>query len=213
MTPCRPTPDPYYKSIVPHKDIVLKKNLPPSKDQVQQIVKCFLHEVGKGSFGVVNKNLKPDYDSVFKVGKNSSESLKEFTREAEAYVKIAQKGGSNHLTHIINFFTYDHCPILHISSSVVSFNLRDYFKNSCCSQLIAPNLLSHTLEGLNYLHNSRITHGDIQPGNILAYMKGPEPDPLKYHHLHIGCLVQSSMGSLQLTPVNPPWHKQWVPCP
>lgn len=176
MISSQPNPDPYYQSVTPHKDIVLEKNSSPSKEQVQQIVKCFLHEVGKGSFGVVYKILDGKFNSVFKVGKNSDESLQEFLREAEAYKKIAKNRVSKHLTHGISFFAWDKCPILQISSSVVCLNLREYFNENSCSQLHARTLLSHTLEGLKCLHDvCRIIHGDINPGNILAYMNGPKP--------------------------------------
>ena len=106
---------------------LLEKNLPPTRLQIEKLIKCPLKELGRGSFGKVYWKKNQKKTSVIKVGSNSPKSLAKFKKENAAYDEIEYQGNCQYINRRIQFFTIDLCPFLELSSNSSACDLDEYF--------------------------------------------------------------------------------------
>ncbi|RZC34016.1 membrane-associated tyrosine- and threonine-specific cdc2-inhibitory kinase, partial [Asbolus verrucosus] len=148
------------------KPVALSRLYNPDKEQsyFEQIFAKNTTTIGEGSFGVVFKVKSREDDKLYAVKQlKSSHNLHYGYAEVENYEKIGEH------TNCVKFImAWEELKIIHIQMEYCQLSLAQY---SALAQSIVESqlweILYDMLKALDYLHNKKLIHLDVKPGNIM----------------------------------------------
>ena len=136
-----------------------------------------IHQVGKGSYGIVNKVSKKSNNKIYAMkllltsqAKNRYDILSVIDE-----LKILSFHKSNYLLRCHDIF-YQHGKV-HLVTDFAKFSDLNHFiakhrnKNTNISEKIIWTIFIKCCYGLAYLHSHNIIHRDLKPANILLHEK------------------------------------------
>lgn len=158
--------------------------------QQSYIEQCFygLTPIGEGSFGKVYRTRNREDDELYAIKRQKPTiSVKDIYAEVRNNEKIER-----HLNCAQFYMAWEEAGEVFLMLEYCDISLADYANvNSDIPEPLLWDVLFDICHGLNYLHQKRLIHLDVKPGNIMM-KRGT------YKLCDFGTLVDLNMVSFQL---------------
>ena len=118
--------------------------------------------VGKGTFASVYKVYIPSLDTVFalkRLDSTKEKNVKKFEREFYLLKSLEHK-------NLISVYSFNEIKLEYMMD-YMDFNLQSYLETHALDDKTKKDLANQLLDGMEYLHNHSIVHGDLASGNVM----------------------------------------------